>query len=83
MARIQKLCMMLVARLTKEPEDDPRTTIRSMAIIGEIMVFRTARAATMKRLGWTRFTEARLSEVQSVLRENARRIMVTSAGEGN
>jgi TetR/AcrR family transcriptional regulator, regulator of cefoperazone and chloramphenicol sensitivity len=81
MARIQKLCVTLVARLTKEADDDPRTTIRAMAIIGEIMVFRTARAATMKRLGWTRFTEARLREVQSVLRENARRIMITSVRE--
>ena len=81
MARIQKLCVTLVARLTKEADDDPCTTIRSMAIIGEIMVFRTARAATMKRLGWTRFTEARLREVQSVLRENARRILITSVRE--
>ena len=81
MARIQKLCVTLVARLTREADDDPRTTIRAMAIIGEIMVFRTARAATMKRLGWTRFTEARLREVQSVLRENARRIMITSVRE--
>jgi AcrR family transcriptional regulator len=81
MARIQKLCVTLVARLTREADDDPRITIRAMAIIGEIMVFRTARAATMKRLGWTRFTEARLREVQSVLRENARRIMITSVRE--
>jgi len=81
MARIQKLCVMLVARLTKESDDDPRITIRSMAIIGEIMVFRTARAATMKRLGWSRFTDERLSQVQSVLRENFQRLLVTATGK--
>jgi TetR/AcrR family transcriptional regulator, regulator of cefoperazone and chloramphenicol sensitivity len=79
MARIQKLCMTLVARMTKELDDDPRTAIRAMTIIGEIMVFRTARAATMKRLGWPRFTEERLSQVQAVLRENAQRLLLTPA----
>jgi AcrR family transcriptional regulator len=80
-ARIQKLCATLVARLTKEAEDDPRIAIRAMTIIGEIMVFRTARAATMKRLGWTRFSDERLGQVQSVLRENAQRLLVASARE--
>jgi TetR/AcrR family transcriptional regulator, regulator of cefoperazone and chloramphenicol sensitivity len=81
MARIQRLCVTLVARLTKEPDDDARTAIRTMTIIGEIMVFRTARAAAVKRLGWRRFTEDRLSQVQSVLRENAYRLLVSSARE--
>ncbi len=76
MARIQKLCVTLVARLTKE-SDDERTAIRAMTILGEIMIFRTARAATMKRLGWSRFTDERLSEVQSVLRENVQRLLLS------
>jgi AcrR family transcriptional regulator len=76
MARIQKLCVTLVARLTKESDDD-RTAIRAMTILGEIMIFRTARAATMKRLGWSRFTDERLSEVQSVLRENVQRLLLS------
>jgi AcrR family transcriptional regulator len=81
MARIQKLCVTLVARLTKEEDDDPRTAIKAMAIIGEIMIFRTARAATMKRLGWSRFSDERLSQVQSVLSENAQRLLVSAARE--
>jgi AcrR family transcriptional regulator len=79
MARIQKVCVTLVARLTKEPDDDSRTAVRAMTIIGEIMIFRTARAATMKRLGWSRFTDERLSQVQSVLRENVKRLLVSNA----
>jgi AcrR family transcriptional regulator len=81
MARIQKLCVTLVARLTKQSDDDPRTAIKAMTIIGEIMVFRTARAATMKRLGWSRFSEERLSQVQSVLRDNAQRLLLNPALE--
>jgi AcrR family transcriptional regulator len=81
MSRIQKLCVTLVARLTKEPDDDPQTAVRAMTIIGEIMIFRTARAATMKRLGWSRFTDERLSQVQSVLRENVQRLLVTATPE--
>jgi TetR/AcrR family transcriptional regulator, regulator of cefoperazone and chloramphenicol sensitivity len=80
MARIQKLCVTLVARLTKESDDD-RTAIRAMTILGEIMIFRTARAATMKRLGWSRFTDERLSEVQSVLRENVQRLLLVQPCE--
>jgi len=81
MGRIQKLCVALVARLTKGLDDDPRTAIKAMAIIGEIMIFRTARAATMKRLGWSRFSADRLSQVQSVLRENFQRLLVTPSRE--
>jgi AcrR family transcriptional regulator len=76
MARIQKLCMTLVERLTKEL-DNERSAIRAMTILGEIMIFRTARAATMKRLGWSRFTDERLSQVQSVLRENVQRLLLS------
>jgi AcrR family transcriptional regulator len=79
--RIQRLLMTLVARLLKVADDDPRTAIRAMAIMGEIMIFRTARAATMKRLGWSRFTAERLTEVQSVLRENFRHLLVSLASE--
>ena len=73
--------MTLTARLLKVSDDDPRTAIRAMTIMGEIMIFRTARAATMKRLGWSRFTEERLSEVQSVLRENFRHLLGSLSGE--
>lgn len=79
--RIQRLLVTLTARLLKVSDDDPRTAIRAMTIMGEIMIFRTARAATMKRLGWSRFTEERLSEVQSVLRENFRHLLGSLSGE--
>ncbi len=82
MARIQKLCVALVARIMRVPEDDPRNSIRTMTILGEIMIFRTARAATLKRLGWSRFTAERLVEVQSVLSENFRHLLGSLAGEG-
>jgi len=82
MARIQKLCVTLVARILRVPEDDPRNSIRAMTIMGEIMIFRTARAATLKRLGWSRFTGERLAEVQSVLSENFRHLLGSLAGEG-
>ncbi len=82
MARIQKLCVALVARILEVPEDDPRCSIRAMTIMGEIMIFRTARAATLKRLGWSRFTADRLAEVQAVLSENFRHLLGSLAGEG-
>lgn len=82
MARIQRLCVTLVARILDVPEDDPRNSIRAMTIMGEIMIFRTARAATLKRLGWSRFTAERLAEVQSVLSENFRHLLGSLAGEG-
>ena len=75
MARLQRLCARLVGRLLKMPEDDPRISIRAMAMMGEILIFRTGRAALMKRLGWSRFTEDRLAHVQSVLSENFQRIL--------
>jgi AcrR family transcriptional regulator len=81
MARIQRLLVALVARLVGVSDDDPRSAIRAMAIMGEIMIFRTARAATMKRLGWSRFTAERLLEVQSVLRENFGHLLGGLAGE--
>ena len=75
MARLQRLSARLVGRLLKMSEDDPRVSIRATAMMGEILIFRTGRAALMKRLGWSRFTEDRLEHVQSVLSENFQRIL--------
>ena len=81
MARLQRLSARLVGRLLKMSEDDPRVSIRATAMMGEILIFRTGRAALMKRLGWSRFTEDRLEHVQSVLSENFQRILSAPARE--
>src|ERR1700683_1663107 len=75
MARLHRLSAKLIGRLLNIPDADPKVSIRATAMMGEILIFRTGRAALMKRLGWSRFTDERLEHVQSVLSEDFQRIL--------
>ena len=63
------------------PADDPQTLLRAFAIIGQILVFRAARAATLKRMGWDGFTGDRLQQIQAIVRAHTDAILSPPAGE--
>lgn len=64
MRRVVKACTALVARLLERPVSDSEVKIRTLALIGQLVFFRTAREATLRVLGWRDFEGNRLALVQ-------------------
>lgn len=69
MQRVHGMCAALIARLLGEPEEDAKTKVRTLMILGQILIFRMGRAAALRRLGWKRFTDDRIDLVKAVMRE--------------
>lgn len=70
MQRILRPSTILIARLTDKTENDPECAVRAFALIGQILVFRTARAAVSKRLDWQDFTQERVDTIRLVIRQH-------------
>lgn len=75
MLRIHGTCSALVARITDAEPDDETVLIRVSTIIGQILVFRAARAAIQRRLGWTDFAPVRVAAIKSMVREQVTAIL--------
>lgn len=48
--RILRPCTVLISQLTDKLDNDPECKVRAFAMIGQILVFRTARAAVARVL---------------------------------
>jgi hypothetical protein len=64
---------MLAITLRMRP-DDPRLMITTQTVLGQIVIFRSGRAAVLRQLGWKEISPDRLKLIQSVVRENMGRI---------
>jgi AcrR family transcriptional regulator len=56
-------------------EEAARMTV--VTIMGQIMVFRVARAGVMRHMGWSKLGPSQIALAQAVIRENVRRLTVT------
>ena len=68
--RVHATCSALLGLLLSRSEDEPTVKIGAMALLGQIIIFRTGRAAALRRLGWREFSGDRLTLVQSVLKDH-------------
>lgn len=69
MRRVVSACAALVGRLLELPADDPKVLIRTVALLGQIVSFRTGRETALRVLGWKDFEADRLAFVKDVLCE--------------
>ena len=76
MSRVHGVATALVGRILGQREDDPDTLIRTTTIIGQILVFRAARGAVLRRLGWKTFTDDRIETIQRTVREQTRALLL-------
>ncbi len=67
MRRVLGEAAALVGRLMALPSEDPRVRIRTLALIGQIIFFRTGREAALRALGWPDFDGERLQQVKDAL----------------
>ena len=73
--QIHGICALLIGRMLEQAEDDPNTLIRAFTIMGQILIFRAANAATLKRLGWKKFSADRVSQIQAIVRQQVDAIL--------
>jgi AcrR family transcriptional regulator len=71
MRRVVAASAGLVARLLDRSETDAEVRIRTLALFGRIIFFRTAREATLRVLHWPDFDGKRLALVKKVLHAQA------------
>lgn len=61
----------LVGRLVDRPADAEETILRTLAMLGPLMIFRRARGAALFALGWPDFSGERLASIKAVLWDQA------------
>lgn len=69
MRRVLDACAALVARLLDRTETDKEVAIRTLALIGQIVFFRTAREAALRLLSWENFEGQRRAAVKRALHD--------------
>jgi hypothetical protein len=70
MRRIIEAAVNMLAIILRMRPDDTRLIIKAQTVFGQILIFRTGRAAVLRQLGWSEISEDRLKLIQSVVREN-------------
>lgn len=80
MEPLHTLVARLVARLEGIPEDVPAAKIRAHTILGQILSFRMAREAALRRLRWKTFDQREVEQICEVVVENCRRMLFSAGG---
>ncbi len=75
----QRLCRVWAEASGDNAESD-RTRITIFTLIGQVVYFRIARAAVMRRLGWDRIGPSEAADIISVVRSNIEAIIAERKG---
>lgn len=79
MRRIVRPCAALVGRLLDRPAEDEMTVLRTLTILGQIVIF--CNTGGRRALGWTNFDEDRMRAVQALVREQTAAIFRAAKGQ--
>src|SRR3990170_1728993 len=74
-----RLCR-IWAQATGEDAESERTKITIFTLIGQVVYFRIARAAVMRRLGWDHLGPAEAANIISVVKSNIEAILAARKG---
>jgi AcrR family transcriptional regulator len=74
-AKIQSECARLVSIATGRAADDVRTTLRTIAILGQFTAFHLRRDNSLALLGWSDFSGERLQMLKGILRSQTQAIL--------
>jgi TetR/AcrR family transcriptional regulator, regulator of cefoperazone and chloramphenicol sensitivity len=67
MAPLLNACSSLVARLIDEPDGSEEAALRTLAILGPLMVFQRAREPSLRVLRWPDFEGERLARIKALV----------------
>jgi AcrR family transcriptional regulator len=75
MAPLLNACASLVARLIGEPADSEEAVLRTLAILGPLMVFQRAREPSLRALRWPDFEGKRLGRIKALVWREAQAML--------
>jgi AcrR family transcriptional regulator len=75
----QRLCR-IWAEASGEDAESERTRITIFTLIGQVVYFRIARAAVMRRMGWEHVGPAEAADIISVVKNNIEAILASRKG---
>jgi TetR/AcrR family transcriptional regulator, regulator of cefoperazone and chloramphenicol sensitivity len=64
----------LVATITGEPPESPAARLTAFAMIGQVLIFRVARAAVLRRMDWRTIGRAEEAQISDALRKTVARL---------
>ncbi len=67
MQPVLQCCLALVARILHRQPDDPETMLSVIAIVGQVLIFRTSREAVIRSLQWKGYSRREIQAVQSIV----------------
>jgi TetR/AcrR family transcriptional regulator, regulator of cefoperazone and chloramphenicol sensitivity len=75
--------MTKLVRVVDASRSEPAARLTVVSIMGQIMVFRVARAGVMRHLGWRQLGPAELALAQDAVRDNVRRMCTAAVREAS
>ena len=75
MQPVLQCCLALVARILHRQPDDPETMLSVIAIVGQVLIFRTSREAVIRSLQWKGYSRKEIRAVQTLVVKQARAIL--------
>lgn len=75
MQPVLQCCLALVARILHRQPDDPETLLSVIAIVGQVLIFRTSREAVIRSLQWKGYSRREIQAVQTLIVKQARVIL--------
>ena len=74
MGRAHGFITRLIAIITGDPPESPAAKLAAFSMIGQVLVFRIARAAVMRRMGWRRLGAAEEAHINDALCRSVARL---------
>jgi len=82
MGRAHGFMTELVAKITGDPPNSPAARLTAFAMIGQVLVFRVARAAVLRRMGWKTIGRTEEVQIKDVLGRSVARLGPVSTASG-
>jgi AcrR family transcriptional regulator len=72
---LNSVCISLVAKISGTAVDDPVTVIRTMSLLGQLMIFHTAPRSALTMLGWSEIDAAKSELIKATVRMQTRALL--------
>lgn len=76
MQRLLAVMTRLIGRVRGVPADAAATRLTALTLVGQVLVFRVARAAILRQMGWERIGPGEIDAVRAELRRNVTAILM-------
>jgi TetR/AcrR family transcriptional regulator, regulator of cefoperazone and chloramphenicol sensitivity len=66
---------LIIGKIRGQAPESQEVRIRTVSLLGQVVVFRTAPATTLRAIGWKQLGQREISALQLILREHCRALM--------